>query len=62
MVPRLTDHRARVRLDLAGKHLEERGFARAVGPDEADAFAFVDGQVQLLEEDLLPEVLFDIGQ
>ncbi len=53
---------AEVGLLLAGEHPEEGGFARAVGPDEADAFAFVDGEVEFLEEDFFAEVLFDVDE
>ena len=37
---------AGVGLDVAGEHLEQRGFAAAVRPDQSDAVAVVDGETR----------------
>src|SRR5258708_5661945 len=49
-----------VRLDLAHEHLEERGLARAVVADEADALVLVNGEVEFFKEHFLAEMLFDV--
>jgi hypothetical protein len=41
---------ALVRLDLAGQQLEQRGLARAVGADNADAVAALDAQGEVLDD------------
>ena len=47
---------ARVRFELAGKNGQQRGFARAVGTDEADPVAVLHGQGDVLEERLGAEL------
>ena len=42
--------RAAVRLDQPRRDLHERGFARAVAPDDADAVAFGHGQARILQK------------
>ncbi len=39
-----------IRFDLAGQHRQQRGFASAIGTDEADAVAFVDGERNIAEK------------
>ena len=45
---------------LSGENAEERGFSAAIVADEPDAFAAVDGEVQLVEHDAPAEGFFDI--
>ena len=44
----------------AGDDLEQRGLARAVGPDERDAIARADAQTRVLEQDARAEGLGDV--
>jgi hypothetical protein len=44
-----------VRLKLAEQYLEERGFPVAIPADQADLFALVDIEAQIVEKDLSAE-------
>ena len=46
---------------FAHNNFEQRGLAASIGPDQADALAFIDGEINLVEEQSLPKVLFDVG-
>ena len=48
---------AGVRLDLPGKNRQQRGFARAIGADQADPVAVLDGERNVLEKRLGAELL-----
>jgi hypothetical protein len=43
-------HAAAMRAQHAGDHLEQRGLAGAVGADDADDLAALDGQVHALQD------------
>ena len=48
---------ARVRLNLPGQNRQQRGFARAVGADQADPVAVLDGERNVLKQRLGAELL-----
>ena len=52
---------AEVRLQLVGDHLEERGLAGAVAPDEADARPLRQRRRSLVEEHARPQAQGDVG-
>src|SRR5690606_34149690 len=52
-------HLARVRRETAGQDLEERRFARAIGPDDADAVAAPDAGREVAENHALAIALGD---
>ena len=49
----------RVRLDLPGKNGQQRGLARAIGTDQADPVAVLDGEGNIAKQRLGPELLSD---
>ena len=60
--PLLPDDPAHIGGDLARDQPQDRGFARAVGPDHADLLARVELKVQLVQHDLGAEGLMNILQ
>ena len=56
----------RLRLDnrvaLAGDGLDEGGFAAAVGAEDGDVLAGVDGEVDVVEDDVVAASHVDVGQ
>src|SRR5580658_11203959 len=46
---------------LVGEQTKQRGFAGAIGADEANALAEIDLEIEVLEDDTLAEGLFEVG-
>jgi len=59
---RLHEALAVVRLDQAGCDLQERGLARAVSPNQADALARSNGQFDAVEQGRATEAERDIAE
>ena len=53
-------HRPGVRLLLAGDHPEQRRLPRAIGPDHADDATLRQGEVEILDEQVVAERLPDV--
>ena len=53
-------HSARIRVKLAGQHLEQCRLAGAVRPDKADAVAALDACREALDHGQVAEALFDV--
>jgi hypothetical protein len=58
----LQAHLAVVGQDFAGQQPHQRGFARAVAADDADALAGFDGQVDVFEEERTADAEVDALQ
>ena len=58
----LCEARAAIGLDKSGSDFQQRRFARAVAPDQADALAFADGNLRALEQRRAAEREMDILQ
>ena len=62
VAPGCDEAAAAVRLDEAGRDLQERRLARAVAPDEAGPFAGPDGKLRLVQERRAAEGQGDVLQ
>ena len=56
----LADHGPRIGFQLAGDDLEQRGFAHAVAPDEAQPLAALDLQIDILQDKRAAETDADV--
>src|SRR5258708_40060556 len=50
------------RVEFAVHGLDEGGFAAAVGAEDGDVFAGVDGEVDVVEDDVVAAGYVDVGQ
>src|ERR1700754_2649160 len=51
-----------VGVQVAGDELQQRGLARAVPPDDADAFAGIEGKIDLFEQERAADAEVDVEQ
>ena len=49
------------RLEQAAQHADGGGFARAIGPEEAEDFAFGDGEIEMVDGDKIAERLMRLS-